>query len=493
MTSRLGTSAREDSSAPPGPPPRRRPNIVLIVVDDLGWRDLGCYGSDFYETPALDHLSAEGMTFTDAYAAAPVCSPTRASLLTGKYPARVGITQYIGGHGVGRLSDVPYFPFLPSHEYTLARALRDAGYRTWHVGKWHLGARESWPERHGFDLNVGGCEWGSPAHGYFSPYGCPTLRDGPVGEYLTDRLTDETIALIEGSDSRPFFLNYWTYAVHVPIEAPPPLVQKYRAKARRLGLDKVDPFDDGEPFPFWQKRGLRVRRRRLQSDPAYAAMVENLDWNVGRLLAALERSGRSDDTLVIFTSDNGGLATAEGSPTCNAPLAEGKGWTYDGGVREPLIIRWPGVVEPGSRTDGVVTTPDFYPTLLEAAGLPLRPEQHEDGRSFGPLLRGEPYERGPVFWHYPHYSNQGGEPAAAVREGDWKLIKFYDGSREELYNLSDDLSEANDLATKEPAVASRLRLALDTWAEEIGCAIPRPNPYDPFEDVPGQRGFNTFQ
>lgn len=484
-------SETESADAPCGE--RRRPNIVLILVDDLGWRDVGCYGSNFYETPTLDRLATEGMLFTDAYAAAPVCSPTRASLLTGKYPARVGVTQWIGGHGVGRLSDVPYFPFLPSGEYTLARALRDAGYQTWHVGKWHLGARESWPDRHGFDVNIGGCEWGSPTHGYFSPYGCPTLTEGAAGEYLTDRLTDEAIALIGSSDGRPFFLNFWTYAVHIPIEAPLLLVDKYRDKARRLGLDKVDPFDEGEPFPFWQKRGLRVQRRRLQSDPAYAAMVENLDWNIGRLLASLERAGHSEDTVVVFTSDNGGLATAEGSPTCNAPLAEGKGWMYDGGLREPLIIRWPDVVKPRSRTCEVVTTPDFYPTLLEAAGLPLQPEQHEDGKSFYPLLRGEPHERGPIFWHYPHYSNQGGEPAAAVREGRWKLIRFYDGPREELYNLDDDLSESNDLATKEPEVASRLHLMLDAWAESIGGTVPRPNPYEAFEDVAGERASKAFQ
>ena len=471
----------------------KKPNILVILIDDLGWRDLSCYGSSFYETPVLDRLASEGMLFSDAYASAPVCSPTRASLLTGKYPARVGITQYIGGHAVGRLCDVPYFRFLPAQELTLARALKEHGYETWHVGKWHLGERESWPDRHGFDVNIGGCEWGLPMNGYFSPYGCPALSDGPDGEYLTDRLTDEAIALVRGGGEKPFFLNFWPYAVHTPIEAPAALVEKYRSKAASLGLDQLNPFEEGEHFPFWQKRDMRVERRVVQSDPAYAAMIENLDWNIGRLLAELDRSGKSDDTIVIFTSDNGGLATAEGSPTSNAPLAEGKGWTYDGGVREPLIIRWPGVVTPGSRSAEPVTTPDLFPTLLEAVGVPSIPEQHCDGRSFLPLLRGEPFERGPIFWHYPHYSNQGGEPAAAVRHGDWKLIKFFDGNRVELYNLTEDISETNDLSDEKPETAGTLLLELDRWAESVGCLMPRTNPYQPFGDVPGIRSAATFQ
>lgn len=462
-----------------------RPNIVLIVADDLGWRDLGCYGSTFYETPVLDALASEGMRFTDAYAASPVCSPTRASIMTGKYPARVGITQFIGGHAVGRLCDVPYFPFLPASEYTLARAFKDAGYRTWHVGKWHLGGRGSWPDHHGFDVNIGGCEWGRPMHGYWSPYHCPALSDGPDGEYLTDRLTDEAIALLEGDDDAPFFLNFWPYAVHTPIEAPEPLVAKYRDKARTMGLDQVDPFETGEHFPFWQKRDLRVRRRRVQSDPAYAAMVENLDWNIGRLLRALEEPGKGRRTCVVFTSDNGGLSTAEGSPTCNAPLSEGKGWTYEGGVREPLIVRWPGVVPAGTVSDVPVTSPDLCPTLLEAAAISPSAEQCKDGQSFVPALRGEPFERGPIFWYYPHYSNQGGTPAAAVRRGTWKLIRSYDGGTTELYELSDDIAEDNDLAAKEPGVARTLTSELEAWCAEVGAAAPRANPFNPFDDVPG--------
>jgi len=444
-------------------------------MDDLGWKDLTCYGSDFYETPNLDRLAAEGMRFTDAYAACPVCSPTRASILSGKYPATVGVTQFIGGHAVGKLCDVPYFASLPASEVSLARSLGEGGYQTWHVGKWHLGKKQTFPENHGFDVNVGGCDWGLPQNGYFSPYGLPTLEDGPEGEYLTDRLTDEAIRLIEEAGEQPFFLNFWHYAVHTPIEAPEPLVEKYREKARRLGLDQQTTFEEGEEFACQHKRGMRVKRRLLQSDPTYAAMVENMDANIGRVLDALERTGKADNTIVIFTSDNGGLATAEGSPTCNTPLAEGKGWMYEGGTREPLMIRWPAVVAAGSESDVHVTSPDFYPTLLEAAGLPARPVQHCDGKSFLPLLNGREFERGPVFWHYPHYSNQGGTPGASVRDGRWKLIEFFEDEHVELYDLLEDQSEQNECSNAHPEIVARLRGALDRWKTEVGALIPKPN------------------
>lgn len=452
-------------------------NILFILLDDLGWRDLGCYGSSFYETPNLDRLAAQGIRFTDAYAAAPVCSPTRASLLSGKYPATVGVTQYIGGHAVGRLCDVPYFSALPLSEYALPTALRDhGGYQTMHVGKWHLGTSMTWPERHGFDVNIGGSEWGHPNNGYFSPYGMSTLADGPPGEYLTDRLTDEAIGLIERAGDRPFFLNLWHYAVHTPIQAPEQLVEKYRLKAMGLGLDRIEAIEEGDFFPCEHKKNLRITRRRLQSDPAYAAMVENLDTNVGRLLDALERSGKADNTMVVFTSDNGGLSTAEGAPTCNHPLAEGKGWIYEGGNREPLIIRWPGVIQPGRVTSEPVTSPDFYPTLLEAVGLQPIPHQHVDGKSFIPLLRGDAFERGPIFWHYPHYGNQGDSPACAIRDGDWKLIEHFEEGKLELYNLKEDLSETQNRAGECTEITHRLKTALDEWKRSVHALIPRPNP-----------------
>lgn len=462
----------------------RRPNVVFILVDDLGWTDLGCYGSTFYRTPALDHLAAEGVQFTDAYAAAPVCSPTRASILTGKYPASVGITQYIGGHAVGRLADVPYFYELPMNEYSLARALRDGGYRTWHVGKWHLGGRRAWPDRHGFDVNVAGCEWGSP-RSYFSPYDCPTLDEGPPGEYLTDRLTDESIRLIEDAGPEPFFLNLWHYAVHIPIQAPQDLIVEYQRKAKRLGLDRVDPYIEGEPMPIWHRRHQRVWRRTIQSDPAYAAMVTNLDWNIGRVIEALDRCGKAEDTIVIVTSDNGGLATAEGSPTCNAPLSEGKGWMADGGLRVPLIIRWPSTIPGGSRVSEPVTSTDFYPTLLEAAGFPVHPGQSVEGASFLPLVRGESFHRGPIFWHYPHYGNQGGTPGAAVRDGDSKLIRYFEDDHLELYHLATDIGERHDLASERRDEVARLGGLLDRWLQKVGARIPAANPAQPYDDLPG--------
>ncbi|WP_433019008.1 sulfatase [Kribbella sp. CA-294648] len=453
-----------------------RPNIVVILVDDLGWRDLGCYGSTFYETPRLDQLAREGLQFTDAYAAAPVCSPTRASIMSGKYPATVGVTQYIGGESVGALRDVPYLQSLPLNEYSLARALRSGGYRTWHIGKWHLGSNRTWPDKHGFDVNVAGCDWGRPPS-YTSPYGCPTMHDGPSGEYLTDRLTDEAIQLIKASDDQPFFLNLWHYAVHTPIEAPAPLVHKYTAKAEALGLDEIEAVIDGEPLAPWHLNGEIMRRRVIQSDPHYAAMVENLDHNVGRLLDALQECGKADNTVVIFTSDNGGLATAEGSPTTNAPLSQGKGWMHDGGIRVPLLVRWPGHVAPARMTAEPVTSPDFYPTLLEVADLSPLPEQHVDGRSFRALLDDEPFQRGPIFWHYPHYSNQGGAPGAAVRDGASKLIRYFEDDHLELYHLDRDIEERIDLAAQEVDEVARLKQLLDSWMESVHAQVPKRNPY----------------
>ncbi|MCC6731181.1 MAG: sulfatase [Chthonomonadales bacterium] len=455
----------------------RPPNIVLILIDDLGWRDLACSGSPFYLTPRLDRLAAEGMRFTAAYAACPVCSPTRASIMTGKYPARLGLTNYIGGQARGRLLDAPYIDHLALEETSLASALREGGYATWHVGKWHLGDASYGPERHGFDVNVAGCAWGHPHNGYFSPWGIPGLPNGPPGQELTDRLTDEAIARVRGAGDRPFFLNLWHYAVHTPIEAAPALVERFRARAADLGLDGIAAVRAGEPFPCEHKRHLRVTRRIVQSDPAYAAMVHNLDRNVGRLLDTLEECGLVDDTLVLFTSDNGGLATSEGAPTSNLPLAEGKGWCYEGGTRVPLVVRWPGHASPGEVCDTPVVSTDVYPTLLAAAGLPARPDQHVDGVSLVPLLLGaRRLERDAIFWHYPHYGNQGGTPASAVRMGDHKLIEFHEDGRLELYNLSDDPGETRDRAAIEPDRAARMRARLAAWRDSVCARIPAPNP-----------------
>ena len=462
-----------------------RPNIVFILIDDLGWRDLGCTGSSFYETPRLDRLAAEGMRFTQAYASCPVCSPTRASILTGRYPARVGVTNYIYGQERGRLLEVPYLDHLPLEETCLARPLSEAGYQTWHVGKWHLGKEPFYPDKHGFDVNVGGCGWGHPKYGYFTPYQIPGLSDGPEDEYLTDRLTDEAIRLIHGSDGRPFFLNFCHYAVHTPIQAPAADVARFEAKARSLGLDQAKILVEGEAFPCEHKKSKRVVRRIVQSDPTYAAMVWNLDWNIGRLLDALDEAGLRDNTMVVFTSDNGGLATAEGSPTSNAPLAEGKGWMYEGGTREPLIVRWPGVVAPGAVSDAVTTSPDFYPTLLEVAGHSPMPEQHCDGVSMvGALKGGAMPAREAIYWHYPHYGNQGGTPGCSMRAGDYKLIEFFETGCLELYNLREDESETRNLAGEKPELAQRLHKTLVAWRESVEAKIPARNP--DFQPWPGR-------
>ncbi len=455
----------------------KKPNFVFILIDDMGVKDLTCYGSSFYETPNIDRIASEGMLFTDAYAACPVCSPTRASILSGKYPATVGVTNWIGGHTKGKLIDAPYIDHLPLEEKSLASALKDGGYNTWHVGKWHLGEKQYYPDRQGFDVNVAGCSWGNPHEGYFSPWGIETLPDGPEGEFLTDRLTDEAIKLIEGNDGKPFFLNLWYYAVHTPIQAKPDLVKYYEKKAKDMGLDQVEPFEVGEHFPCEHKKDRRVTRRVVQSDPSYAALIHTLDENVGRLLDVLEETGQAEDTVVIFTSDNGGLATAEGSPTCNAPFHEGKGWMYEGGTREPLLVKWPGVVQPGSACSVPVTSPDFYPTLLEMAGLPLIPEQHVDGVSFAPLLQGKgSLEREAIYWHYPHYGNQGGTPGSSMRMGNYKLIEFFEDSHLELYDLREDVGETHNLADEMPELARKMQQMLAQWRQRVEAKIPEANP-----------------
>lgn len=372
----------------------------------------------------------------------------------------------------------PYIKHLPLEEVSLASALKEGGYTTYHVGKWHLGGEEYSPVKHGFDINIGGSHYGSPRFGYFSPYHLPNLEDGPKGEYLTDRLTDEAINLIHKENSRPYFLYMSYYSVHTPIQAPEHLVKKYEQKRKKMGLDKVQEFAIGERFPCEHKKFSRIRRRLVQSDPDYAAMVETLDTNIGRLLNAVKDAGEEDKTIVIFTSDNGGLATAEGSPTTNTPLSEGKGWMYEGGTREPLMIRWPGVTEQGTASSEPVSSPDFYPTILEMAGLEPRPRQYVDGVSLVPILKHKKaeLEREGIFWHYPHYGNQGGTPGSSIRSGAFKLIEFFEDGRLELYNLEDDISEEYNLSTDDPDRTTELHQRLKEWRENVDAKIPKPNP-----------------
>jgi arylsulfatase A-like enzyme len=458
--------------------PRRRPNFVFFLVDDLGRQDLGCYGSTFYETPNIDRLAAQGMRFTNAYAACPVCSPTRASIMTGKYPARLRTTDYFGApqpdtvhkHWTRNKPLLParYEDRLPLGEATIAEALKEHGYATFFAGKWHLGPEGFWPENHGFDINKGGTGQGGPYGGkrYFSPYGNPSLPDGPEGEHLPDRLATETCRFIEANQDRPFLAYLSFYSVHIPLMARADLKAKYEAKAKQVQHDG----------PAWGKEGDR-QVRLVQDHAVYAGMVEAMDQAVGKVLEALDRLDLARDTVVFFMSDNGGLSTSEGHPTCNLPLRAGKGWLYEGGIREPMIVRWPGVGPTAGVCHDPVISTDFYPTMLEMAGLPLKPGQHRDGHSMVPLLRQQarPEPRA-FYWHYPHYGNQGGSPGGAVRLGDYKLIEFYEDNRIELYNLRADLGERHDLAAEKPEKAAELRQMLRQWRQDVGAVMPQPNP-----------------
>lgn len=458
-----------------GSPPRPA-NIVFFLADDLGQRDLGSYGSTFYETPHLDRLARDGARFTDAYAACPVCSPTRASILTGRWPQRTGITDFIGAPRTPdqwkrntRALPAPYEDRLALDAPTVAKSLKSAGYATFFAGKWHLGPEGWWPENQGFDFNLGGNERGGPYGGkrYFSPYGNPRLTDGPEGEHLPDRLAQEAVKFITAHRDRPFLVYFPFYSVHTPLMAREDLRLKYEEKRRRLGL--------GES---WGREGER-EVRQIQSHAVYAGMIEAMDLAVGRVLQALDDLGQREHTLVVFTSDNGGLATSEGSPTSNLPLRAGKGWMYEGGIRVPLIVRWPQVARPGSVVAAPVSSPDFFPTFLAAAGLPP-PAGRTDGRSLVPVLRGETTTERALFWHYPHYGNQGGAPAAAVRRGDWKLISWLEDGREELFHLAGDLGEERDLASREATRVAALRTELRAWQQDVGARFPVPNPgYNP--------------
>ncbi len=464
----IGCAAEE-----PAPPL----NVVFILVDDLGYMDVGAFNPDsFYETPNIDGFAASGMRLTDAYAAASVCSPTRASILTGQYPQRIGITDYIGasqppdwGRNT-RLLPAPYSEQLELEVPTLAEMLRERGYATFFAGKWHLGSEPFWPERQGFDHNLGGITRGGPYGGdrYFSPYGNPRLPDGPPGEHLPARLAQETVAFIEANRARPFLAYLSFYSVHTPLMARPDLEAKYEEKRSRLGLEAE-----------WGQEGFR-RVRQVQEHAVYGAMVEAMDEAVGAVLDALERLELEGRTIVIFTSDNGGLSTSEGHPTSNLPLRGGKGWSFEGGIREPTIVRVPGVTAAGSTSGAVVTSPDWVPTILDVAGFTVPDGATFDGLSIAPALSGETRDRGPIFWHYPHYGNQGGFPSGAVRDGAWKLIENYEDGSFLLFNLRDDVGEKNDLSGEYPDRVRAMSNMLAAWRLEVGATMPTVNEsYDP--------------
>lgn len=464
-----------------------KPNVIFILLDDFGYTDLGCYGSKFYETPNIDRLASQGIKFTDAYAACPVCSPTRASIMTGKYPVNTGITDWIPGRQAtnsrsptDKLIALPFKLELALNEVTIAEVLQKNGYRTMISGKWHLGETpEYWPENQGFDVNKGGFSKGSPvknnySNGYFSPYGNPRLEDGPIGEYLTDRQTDEAIKFIEDSKEKPFYLYLSYYAVHNPMQGKEELVKRFTVKADSMGLAKIQPFTREKE---WIKKSMsdNFKERIVQSNPVYAAMIYSVDENLGKLLKRLEELKIENNTIIIFTSDNGGLATSEGSPTCNTPLRAGKGWLYEGGIRVPLIIRAPGMTDSGIIVKSAVSSIDYFATIVEMTGSVL-PDLKTDGVSIVPLLKKEKMKERPLFWHYPHYSNQGVEPGSAVRLGKYKLIDNFEKGKQELYDLEKDISEQHDISASNPQKTKELYNLLNDWRTKTGAKMMIPNP-----------------
>ena len=464
-----------------------KPNVVLFLIDDLGWADLGCYGSKFHKTPNIDKLAAEGMRFTQAYAACPVCSPTRTAVLTGRYPQRSGITTWLPGQPSQKNHRLlaPEVPLnLPAEEVTIAEALKPAGYVSASIGKWHLGGAGSLPTDHGFDVNIAGDDAGTP-YSYFAPYTAgangkkagktiPGLEEAPAGEYLPDRLAAEAEKFIDAHTEQPFFLYLPHFAVHTPMKAKAEMIAKYGAMPK-------------EP-------------NGSQQNPIYAAMMESMDEAVGRVLKRLDEHKLTEKTLVIFTSDNGGLCNGNGqiiAPTNNGPLRDGKSHLYEGGIRVPLIVRWPGVTKPRSTSDAIVSSIDFFPTIMDACGVKragdasasvpqpstLNP-QRPDGLNLRSVLDGSgQLERDAIYWHFPHYNgNAGAKPGAAIRAGDWKLIEFYETGRQELFNLAKDMRESNNLIEQNADIAKDLQAKLVAWRESVGAKLPTPNPnYSPNE------------
>ena len=446
------------------------PNLILINVDDLGWKDLGCYGSDVYETPNIDKLARNGLKFTNAYSACAVCSPTRAAIMTGRYPARLGVTDWIrarfqGGKipkdkknpsgWVGSKNKKVLCPqnalWMELEEVTIAEKLKEDGYATCHIGKWHLGADNWYPEKQGFDENYGGCDYGQPPS-YFDPfknkrldgiYGLPGKKQG---QYLTDRECNEAVMFIKKNRQKKFFLNFANYAVHTPIQAKPSLLDKYKTKIQSLDTK--------------------------QKNAAYATMVESVDQAVGRIITILKEEGIFERTLIIFTSDNGGLLGV----TNNAPLRSGKGFPYEGGIRVPLIIFWPDFINGGKVIDTPVSSIDFFPTLCSAAGIKNSTDEVVDGLNLLPLIKGENnVKRQSLFWHFPHYRGKI-NPYSIIRNGDWKLIKRYDGKPFELFNLKNDLSEKNDLSQDMPEKVKELNEEIMIWLLKTNAKVPRANP-----------------
>jgi arylsulfatase A len=442
-------------------PKKIKPNILFILIDDLGWQDLHCYGSKFYETPNIDRLSAGGMMFTNAYSACPVSSPTRASILTGKNPARLQFTGHITAIGrhrypeQGRIIPPQDKMYVALEEVLIPEALKPLGYSTISIGKWHVGDKEKYfPTHQGFDINIAGYAQGSPPT-YWAPYKNPeldwnpsieNLDEGKPGEYLTDRLTNEAINFLKVNKEHPFFIYLSHYAVHTPLEVADSLVRKYEKK---------------------------LESNHSKKNAVYAAMIENVDSNIGRLLSELDKLGLTNNTIIIFYSDNGGYMPA----TDNTPLREGKGFLYEGGIRVPLIIKWPGYVAGGTLCDEPVISDDLYPTIMEMVGKGVTPVKNIDGLSLVPLLSGEKHlKRDQLCWYYPHYSPQAQMPGYAIRKGNFKLVEHYDPVKIELFNLQEDIGEKNNLAESNPGKVLELRSSFNNWLKRMNPVFHTQNP-----------------
>lgn len=458
------TSAADENSQP-----EKQPNFVVFVVDDLGYMDIGVNNSKcFYDTPNIDQFASSGMRFTDGYAANPVCSPTRYSLITGKYPTRAAATNFFGGNRSGTFRPAEMKHEMPLDEITIAQLLKQKGYATFFAGKWHLGPTEEFfPHNRGFDINIGGHKKGGPYTGnkYFGPFKNPQMKvESEKGDHLPDRLARDTAAFIEANKEKPFLAYLAFYSVHTPLMGRKDLVEKYKKKAESVTGKE---FGNEEQVLGNKARKVRV----LQKHAVYAAMVEAMDEAVGKVLKQLETSGVADNTIVMFTSDNGGLATSEGLPTCNLPLRGGKGWVYEGGIREPWIVRYPGITKAGSTSTEPISSIDLFPTIATAADIKF--EHPIDGVDLGPALKGEALKKRSLFWHYPHYSNQGGFPGGAVRQGDFKLVERYEDGRVHLYNLKDDIGETKDLAESKPEQVKQMREELHDWYKSVGAKFLR--------------------
>ena len=459
------------------------PNIIFILADDLGWADMAYNGSRFYETPNLDRLAREGLEFTHAYSASPVCSPTRGSIMTGKYPVSTGFTGLMGQYGKpskGKLIDADFTNGLPPQETTIAKLLKTRNYHTWHLGKWHLGDTAAQnPLQQGFDVGLTGFE--------NAKWEQKRFRQSD-NKFITDHLTDKALGLIDNHRHQPFFLHLAYYAVHTPIAGKQEDIDYFQQKAKSMGLNNINPFEEGDYFPstpwWWSaKHGdldrtqQKTQNRVIQSDPVYAAFLYNLDRNVGRIMYRLEQLGIADNTMLIFFSDNGGLSTAAGSPTSNAPLREGKGWMYDGAHRVPMIIHYPKAAKAQGKISEAVVSVDFMPTISAIAGLDTQATKSVDGVSLMPLLNGrKTLARDAIYWHSPHYFNQGSTPFSAMLSDGYKYIYNYQTGEGELFNIADDISETDNLATSRPTQTAKMRAKLQQWLDKKGGLYPAQNP-----------------